>query len=306
MKSLHEDSPKVSHPILGRPLVQYVLDALKPLGLDKTVAVVGHGGKTVEKIVSGQAEVVWQKEQKGTGHAVMMAAPLLKGLEGETIVCCGDTPLLRTETLEKMFLDHEEHRRAMTVMTSILECPFGYGRIHKTDGRVDRIIEQKDCTPEEAKINEVNAGVYIFNNKKLFEALGKLTTDNAAGEYYLTDVLGILVKEGENVGAYKVDDFGETLGVNDRFQLSIAAKMIRLRVNKGLMLSGVTIEDPDTAYIAPTVRIGQDTVIKPNTHILGNTVIGADCVVGPNTYLDDCEVGDGKVIFQETHKNEKI
>ncbi|MBR3674794.1 MAG: NTP transferase domain-containing protein, partial [Bacilli bacterium] len=212
MKSKRDDISKVSFPILGQPLVKYVINALKPLGFKKLVAVVGFGGKTSEKIVKDECEVVWQLEQKGTGHAVMMAAPVLDKLEGETIVCCGDTPLLITETFEALFKAHEENGNAMTVMTSILEDPFGYGRIVKVNGNVTKIVEQKDATEEERAINEVNAGVYVFDNAKLFEALGHLTTKNAAGEYYLTDVLGIFVNNGFKVGSYPVKDPDETLG----------------------------------------------------------------------------------------------
>ncbi|MCF0232620.1 MAG: bifunctional UDP-N-acetylglucosamine diphosphorylase/glucosamine-1-phosphate N-acetyltransferase GlmU, partial [Enterococcus sp.] len=249
-----------------------------------------------------EGDVVWQLEQKGTGHAVMMARPVLEGKKGQTIVCCGDTPLLTTETFKELFEAHERDNNAMTVMTSILEDPFGYGRIVKNDGRVIKIVEQKDASEEERKINEVNAGVYVFDNKKLFEALGKLTTKNAAGEYYLTDVLGIFVNQGFKVGSYPVKDNDETLGINDRNQLSIATKLIQRRINKSLMLSGVTIEDPENTYIAPTVKIGQDTTIKPNCYIVGNSTIGEECSIGPNAYIENAKIENNSII----HNCEKI
>jgi bifunctional UDP-N-acetylglucosamine pyrophosphorylase / glucosamine-1-phosphate N-acetyltransferase len=303
MKSLRDDISKVSFPILGQPLVQYVLDALKPLNLDKTVTVVGFGGKTSEAIVKDQSIVVWQKEQKGTGHAVMMAAPVLEKEKGETIVLCGDTPLLQSSTLQALFEAHEQSGNALTVMTSVLDNPHGYGRIHKVQGLVDRIIEEKDCSEEERKISEVNAGVYVFDNAKLFEALKHLTTNNAAGEYYLTDVLGIFVRSGLKVGSFETP-FEDTLGVNDRYQLSVAAKIIQRRINKALMISGVSILDPDNTYIAPGVIIGQDTVIYPNCFFLGKVVIGTNNLIGPETWMQNVTVGnDNKIThshFEET------
>ena len=306
MKSKRDDISKVSFPILGQPLVKYVIDALKPLGFKKLVAVVGFGGKTSEKIVKDECDVVWQLEQKGTGHAVMMAGPVLEKLEGETIVCCGDTPLLTTETFQALFKAHEENGNAMTVMTSILDDPFGYGRIVKVNGNVTKIVEQKDATEEERAIKEVNAGVYVFDNAKLFEALGHLTTKNAAGEYYLTDVLGIFVDNGFKVGSYPVKDQDETLGVNDRNQLSIAAKIIQKRINKAHMVAGVSIEDPDNTYIAPTVKIGQDTTIAPGSYIMGNTVIGEESLIGPNTTLKDAKVGNHAKVIMSSVSNAEI
>jgi bifunctional UDP-N-acetylglucosamine pyrophosphorylase/glucosamine-1-phosphate N-acetyltransferase len=261
------------------------------------VTVVGFGGKTSEAIVKDQSLVVWQKEQKGTGHAVMMAKPLLEKEKGETIVLCGDTPLLQSATLQALFEAHEQNHNALTVMTSVLDNPHGYGRIHKVNGAVDRIIEEKDCSEDEKKIPEVNAGVYVFDNAKLFEALKHLTTNNAAGEYYLTDVLGIFVKNGEKVGSFPTA-FEDTLGVNDRYQLSEAAKIIQKRINKALMVSGVSIIDPDTTFIAPGVMVGQDSVIYPNTFLFGKVVIGTNNIIGPDTWMKNVTVGnDNEIIY---------
>jgi bifunctional UDP-N-acetylglucosamine pyrophosphorylase/glucosamine-1-phosphate N-acetyltransferase len=292
MKSLREDLSKVSFPILGRPLVKYVLEALKPLGLDEIVTVVGFGGQTSEGIVKADSQVVWQKEQKGTGHAVAQAAPVLEDQEGETIICCGDTPLLTTKTLAAMFSSHETNHNALTIMTAQMANPQGYGRIVKEKGRVMKIVEQKDCTPEQAEITEVNAGVYIFDNKELFKDLKRLTPNNAAGEYYLTDVIGMFVNDGLKVSSFTVADNSETLGINDRYQLSVAAKILQQRINKAFLLSGVSIDDPDTTYIGPDVKIGQDTVIRAGTYLMGNTTIGLENVIGPNCYIENCQIGD--------------
>jgi bifunctional UDP-N-acetylglucosamine pyrophosphorylase / glucosamine-1-phosphate N-acetyltransferase len=298
MKSAREDISKVSFPILGQPLVKYVLKALEPLGIAETVTVVGFAGESVKAIVEGESKITWQKEQKGSGHAVMMASPILGKLKGETIVCCGDTPLLTSVTLADLFAAHENGGNAMTVLTSILEDPTGYGRIYKENGRVVRIIEQKDCSEAEKKITEVNAGVYVFDNEKLFGAIKHLTTNNAAGEYYLTDVLGILSKNGEKVASFSVKDIDDTLGVNDRYQLSIAAAIIQKRINKDLMISGVSIIDPATTYIAPGVNVGADTVIQPGSFLLGKTSVGANNVIGPGTYLENVVVGnDNEIVY---------
>ncbi|MCR5078658.1 MAG: bifunctional UDP-N-acetylglucosamine diphosphorylase/glucosamine-1-phosphate N-acetyltransferase GlmU [Bacilli bacterium] len=296
MKSSREDISKVSFPILGKPMVGYVLDALKGLNLDRIVTIVGFGGEMTKSIVEKDSEVVWQKEQKGTGHAVMMASDILSEEEGETIICCGDTPLLTGKTLSALLSSHETNHNDLTLMTAIFEDPHGYGRIVKKNGRVVKIVEQKDCSIEEDTIHEVNAGVYVFNNKELFKDLKRLTPNNAAGEYYLTDVISMFVKDGKKVDSFAVSDAKETMGVNDRYNLSKAEKIIRHRINKKWMLAGVSMDDPDTTYIGPDVKLSQDCVIRPNTMILGNSRLGKGNVVGPNSYLENVEVGENNVI----------
>lgn len=306
MKTKSEDISKVSFPILGKPFVRYVLDALKPLNLDKIVTIVGYGGEHAKKIVEDSSEVVWQKEQKGAGHAVMQVTPVLEGKEGETIICCGDTPCLTPETLGAMFDYHEANHNQMTVMTSILDNPHGYGRIVKDGDRILKIQEQKDCSPEEEKIQEVNAGVYIVDNKLLFEYINKLTPNNAAKEYYLTDILGLLVNAGYKVGSFYVKDTEETIGINDRYQLSVGMKLLQKRINKKHMLNGVTIVDPDTTYIGPDVEILNDTEILPNTLILGHTKIGYACRVGPNSYIDNCQIGNNVILDNAKAENKTL
>ena len=291
MKSLREDMSKVSFPVLGRPMVAYVLKALESVNPNKIVTIVGFGGEMTKSIVSSSSEVVWQKEQKGTGHAVMMASPILEKEKGQTIICCGDTPLLKGETLQKMFAFHEESHNDLTVMTALLDDPTGYGRIVKKDGRVIKIVEQKDATEEEKAIKEINAGVYIFDNETLFADLKKLTPNNAQGEYYLTDVISMFVKEGKKVDSFIVDDVDETMGVNDRYQLSIAAKIMQERINSHWTKEGVSIEDSASTYIGPDVKIGQDTIIKPNTSILGHSEIGETNILGPDLQLEDVKMG---------------
>ena len=292
MKSRREDISKVSFPLLGRPLVKWIIEALKPLNPEKLIAIIGFGGATSEPIVKEDCEVVWQKEQKGAGHAVMQVAPLLEGKEGETIICCGDTPLITTELYENLFKKHEEANNSLTIMTSILKEPHGYGRIVRNqEGNIIKITEQKDCDDVAEAIKEVNAGVYVFDNKELFEALHHINTNNAAGEYYLTDVIEIFAKKGLKVDSFDVEDINDTMGVNDRYQLSVAEKYLKARINKEHMLNGVTIEDSDSVFIGPDVKIGPDTIIKPGCYLIGKTVIGEGNIIGPNTYIEDSVIG---------------
>lgn len=296
MKSNKTEMSKVSFPILGRPMVKYVLEALKPLGLNEIVTIVGFGGEMTSSIVKDDSKIVWQKEQKGTGHAIMMASPILKGKEGITIICCGDTPLLTSKTLSELLKYHEDNHNDLTLLTAVVDNPKGYGRIVKENGRVKKIVEQRDCTPSEAEIKEINAGMYVFDNKELFADLEKLTPNNAAGEYYLTDVIGMFANEGKKVDSFTIDDIDETMGVNDRYQLSIASRKIKERINKQLMLSGVTIEDPETTYVSPDSIVMPDTTLRPNTFVMNGSVVREDNIIGPSTYLDNVKVARGNVI----------
>jgi bifunctional UDP-N-acetylglucosamine pyrophosphorylase/glucosamine-1-phosphate N-acetyltransferase len=228
----------VSYPILGKPLVSYVLDAIKPLEIDETVVVVGFGGETTTSIVQDRAKTVWQHELLGTGHALMQAEDILAGKEGITLVLCGDTPLLTSDTLQKLVKKHVNSKANLTLLTAVLDNPKGYGRIirDKTNSVV-AIREDKDCTSEEALVYEINAGVYVFDNSKLFEYLKSLKNNNAQNEYYLTDLIELFVKNNLKVEAYIVEDAVEIFGINDRVQLSYAAKVLKKRINQKLMLS---------------------------------------------------------------------
>lgn len=298
MKSRDENRSKVSYPILGKPLVKYVLDSVSALELDETVVVVGFGGEVTTSIVKDQAKTVWQHELLGTGHALMQAEPVLGDKEGLTIVLCGDTPLLTSETLDKLVKKHTHSKADMTILTAVLDNPKGYGRIIRDKrNSVVAIREDKDCSSEEAYVYEINAGVYVFDNSKLFSYLKQIKNNNAQNEYYLTDLVELFVKDHLKVEAYVVEDAVEIFGINDRVQLSYAAKVLRKRINQKLMLSGVTIEDPATTYISPDVSIGRDTVICPNTTILGKSEIGEGNIIGPNTYLNNVYVGDDNKII---------
>ncbi|OKP96167.1 bifunctional UDP-N-acetylglucosamine diphosphorylase/glucosamine-1-phosphate N-acetyltransferase GlmU [Paenibacillus sp. P46E] len=285
---------KVLHPVCGKPMVGHVLDTVKATGCQRTVVVVGHGAEKVKAYVGQNAEYVLQETQLGTGHAVKQAKDLLGGETGTTVVICGDTPLVTAETLEGLMALHEGQNAAATVLTAVMEQPAGYGRIIRgKDGGVLKIVEQKDCSPEEAAVNEINTGTYCFDNAKLFAALEKVTNSNNQQEYYLTDVIGILRAQGDIVLGYQAHDAAESIGVNDRLALSEAEGLMRQRINRQHMLNGVTIIDPASTYIAADVIIGADTTLYPGTTLKGKTVIGEDCIIGPSSEIEDCVVMDG-------------
>jgi bifunctional UDP-N-acetylglucosamine pyrophosphorylase/glucosamine-1-phosphate N-acetyltransferase len=260
---------------------------------------VGHGADSVKAYLGERVEYAMQEQQLGTGHAVLQAEALLGDEEGLTVVLYGDTPLVTSASLQEMIRIHREKGAAATVMTAIMEDPFGLGRIIRGEnGSVSRIVEQKDCNAEEREIKEINSGMYCFSNRKLFEALNKVTNNNSQQEYYLTDVIGILVGENEVVEAYCTPDAMDTFGVNDRVALSEAERIMRSRINRTHMLNGVTFIDPANTYIEADVQIGADTVLLPGTVLKGNTVIGEDCVVGPQTEITDSTIGSGVHIKQ--------
>ncbi|RIX49283.1 bifunctional UDP-N-acetylglucosamine diphosphorylase/glucosamine-1-phosphate N-acetyltransferase GlmU [Paenibacillus nanensis] len=288
---------KVLHPVCGKPMVGHVLDTVKEAASERTVVVVGHGAEMVKSYLGDTAEFVLQEQQLGTGHAVLQAKELLGSEDGVTIVICGDTPLVQASTLQSMLELHEASGAAATILSASFENPAGYGRIIRgEDGTVQRIVEHKDCTPEEAKVREINTGTYCFDNRKLFDSLSKVTNQNAQGEYYLTDVIGLLKEAGEIVQGYCTEDTAEAIGVNDRVALADAERFMRERINRKHLLNGVTLIDPASTYIESGVQIGSDTVVHPGTVLRGSTVIGEDCVIGPSADLTNTAVHNGASI----------
>jgi bifunctional UDP-N-acetylglucosamine pyrophosphorylase/glucosamine-1-phosphate N-acetyltransferase len=311
--------PKVLHRVGGKPMVQHVLDAAGAAGAKKGVVVIGFGAESVREALGTQTEFVVQAEQLGTGHAVQQTAALLKNYTGTVMILCGDTPLLQSATLAGLFAAHKQTGASATVLTAHMPDPTGYGRVIRDDsGRVVKIVEHKDATEEERKVNEVNTGIYCFERPALFEALAAVNCANQQGEYYLTDVIGILAAKQAKVWAVAAGNYEETLGVNSRLQLAGAEKILRRRKLEELMDSGVTIMDPDSTFIDAAVQIGADTVIYPFTWIEGDdTRIGRNCLIGPNTriqntrighhvtlhfsYTHDCEIQDGAVVGPYVH-----
>lgn len=286
--------PKVLHTVCGKPLSKWVIDASKAAGADKVCAVVGHKAETVKEVLGDVCEFALQAEQKGTGHAVMQAIDVIKNSKGEVVILNGDTPLITAETINKAIEYHKNNGNQATVITAILDDATGYGRIVRdNDGSVLKIVEQKDASEEEKKINEVNSGMYVFDAQSLVYALDKITPNNAQGEYYLTDTLEILLSAGKKIGGYAISDNDEIRGINDRVQLNEAENIMQKRINEYHMRNGVTMRNPESVYIEDGVEIGNDTEICQNVTIKSGTKIGSDCVIGSGSMLDGAVIHDG-------------
>lgn len=287
--------PKVLHQVCGVPMVEQVIRVVRNGGFEKCVVITGFKEELVRKqLENKEVSFVHQEEQLGTGHAVMQAVPAFEGdKDGYVLVVCGDTPLLRAETIEKLFKVCKEQDASASVLTAILPNPFGYGRVIRDEnGNMTCIVEQKDGTLEQLAVHEINTGTYVFKVSSLLEALKQINNNNAQGEYYLTDVFGIMISGGEKVIPLPADDADETMGVNSRIQLAEADRILRLRKAEELMAEGVTIVDPFHTYIEQDVKVGRDTVIMPGTILQGKTTVGEHCVIGPDTQLTNVTAGD--------------
>ncbi|GBG97033.1 bifunctional UDP-N-acetylglucosamine diphosphorylase/glucosamine-1-phosphate N-acetyltransferase GlmU [Lactococcus termiticola] len=299
--------PKVLHEVTGKTMLAHVLDNVAELATEKRVVIVGHEADMVIASLPQGTNYVKQEEQLGTGHATKIAADLLADQEGATLVIAGDTPLITGDTLNKLFDYHFEQKATATILTANAENPTGYGRIIRgADGSVEKIVEQKDASAEEAAVKEINTGTYVFDNKALFEALSNLTTDNAQGEYYLTDVIEIFKKDAKIVSAYTLDDFEESLGVNDRVALAQAEKVMRARINKQHMINGVTLVDPEHTYIDSDISIGEGSLIEANVTIKGKTTIYKNVHITAGSAIYDSEIHSGAEIRNSTVESSKM
>ena len=291
---------KVLHEVCGRPMLAYVLDACRQVGVGKMYVVVGYGIEHVRERFGDVEDIVWvqQDEQKGTAHAVLCCKEYLGDFEGEALVLCGDGPLIRAEMLKTLFEKHKAEHSAATLATAVLDDPAGYGRIIRdANGNIQGIVEDSDCTSEQLAICEVNPSYYLFNNRILFEAAEKVKPDNVKKEYYLTDALSLIIAAGHKVVAVTAVRPEEAMGVNSRAQLSEASKIMQRRIQKELMENGVTIVDPDNTWIDIRAQIGQDTVIEPFTYIHGEVKIGRGCRIGPFAYLRHGTVLEDDVVL---------
>lgn len=281
---------KVLHEVCGRPMLAYVLDACRAAGVEKIYVIVGYGKEQIIERFGEDAdlEFVEQSEQKGTGHAVMCCEEKIKDFTGQTLILCGDGPLIRTETLVTLLDKHSGEKASATLATTVMDDPKGYGRIVRDDyGNIQGIVEENDCTDMQRKIKEVNPAYYCFDNRVLMEVLGEITPNNVKNEYYLTDALHLTIEKGHKVVAVTAVKPEDAMGVNNRLQLCQASKIMQSRIQDRLMAEGVTIVDPPNTWIDARARIGQDTVIEPFTYIHGRVNIGANCRVGPFAYLRD-------------------
>ncbi|MBZ4684029.1 MAG: bifunctional UDP-N-acetylglucosamine pyrophosphorylase / glucosamine-phosphate N-acetyltransferase [Fusobacteriaceae bacterium] len=292
---MKSELPKVLHKVNGVPMVIKIDSELKKAGISKNILILGHKKELVIKEFENRninIDYVTQEEQLGTGHAIMQAKEVLKDFEGTVLVTCGDTPLIRNTTIEKFVNFHNEKKASATILTAKVDNPFGYGRIVKNEDKVIAIIEEKEASDDIKKINEINSGVYCFDSKKLFASLEKIDNNNEKGEYYLTDVIKILVNNNELVESYLLEDNQEILGVNSKVQLAEASQVLRNRKNIELMENGVIIIDPNTTYIEETVEIGKDTIIYPNVIIEGDTKIGNNSIIMQNSRIVDSDIAD--------------
>lgn len=298
---------KVLHPVCGKPMIKHILDQIDPIGFDRIVTIVSEGAEAVKAELGDRVAYAIQAEQLGTAHATLQAAAHLEGLRGTTVVLYGDTPLITGETVSKLLQHHEESGAVCTVLTAIASNPKGYGRIiRNSNGQVIDIVEEKDATAEQKAITEINTGIYCFDNVKLFDVLKRVDNDNAQKEYYLPSAFTLLRAMGEKVSAYQADVFEDTLGVNDRVALAQAEAIMQKRINEALMMSGVTIKDPQTTYIEADVKIGKDTVILPGSILSGRTEIGEGCIIGPNSEISNTKVGNYTTIRHSVVSDSEI
>lgn len=291
---------KVLHEVCGREMLAYVLDACREVAVEKIYVVVGYGGQQVIDCFGTPEDIVWvrQEQQMGTAHAVLCCKDHLKDFEGETLVLCGDGPLIQAQTLRTLLDKHRAGRSAVTLATAVLEDPTGYGRIIRDAyGNIQGIVEHSDCTKEQLAVKEVNPSYYLFNNQVLFKALEDVKPDNVKKEYYLTDALSVIIATGHKVTAVTAVRPETAMGVNSRAQLSTASKIMQHRIQQKLMENGVTIVDPDNTWIDSRAQIGQDTQIEPFTYIHGEVKIGQRCRVGPFAYLRSGTVLEDEVVL---------
>ena len=286
--------PKVLHPLGGKPLFLHALQVAQKLNPSKIVMVIGRGAAALREAYAGD-DVSWaiQEQQLGTGHAVLCAKNNFADFCGDILILSGDVPLIEERILSAMVQRHREHQAAVTLLTALLEKPRGYGRILRDPrGEVTEIIEEKDATDAQKRIREFNAGVYVASPQFLFSALEQVNNDNRQGEYYLPDIASIALGQGKKIATVRLDDAREVMGINTREELARMEKTLQERINRKWMDNGVTLKDPQTIYIEQDVIIGRDTVIGPNSHLLGRTSIGERCQIDGSVYLTDAEIGD--------------
>ncbi len=286
---------KVLHPLAGRPMLMHTLENVLALKPEKTAVVIGHQAEKVKELLPRGVTPALQKEQKGTAHAAGVGLDALRGADGVLLLVSGDTPLLGAQTLKGLIACHKRKKADITILTALIDEPFGYGRIVREDGKIKKIVEQKDASPSELKLKEINSGTYCFNIKSLKQALRHVRSANAQGEFYLTDVVEIVKRKGGKVAGMPVEEPMSALGINSRAELAAAEGEIRARINRRLMASGVTIIDPENTYISAEAKIAPDTIIHPGNTIDGRTEIGGGCILMPGNIISGSALGAGVI-----------
>jgi bifunctional UDP-N-acetylglucosamine pyrophosphorylase / glucosamine-1-phosphate N-acetyltransferase len=296
---------KVMHEILGKPMIEHVIDSLDQCNIDFKVVVIGHEANQFETYFKDKVTFAYQHEQLGTAHAVMQAADVAKNRKGSTIIIYGDIPLVQPETIELLFNHSESHD--LTVATAVLDDPKQYGRIVRDEqGRFKRIVEYKDASDFEKSIREINTGIYCVDNELLFKHLFDITNNNVQNEFYITDIVEIFNKNKYNVGTVIIDDVSEVMGINDRVQLFEASKWLQNKINTSWMIQGVTLINPEQTYIDPDVQIGKDSIIYPNVYLQKSTKIGEGCIIYPGTMIINGEIGDYTTVDSSRISDSKV
>jgi bifunctional UDP-N-acetylglucosamine pyrophosphorylase/glucosamine-1-phosphate N-acetyltransferase len=295
---MKSELPKVLHPVAGVSLIDRVLQTARALSPASITLVVGHAADQVKRHLASRPDLQFalQEPQLGTGHALLQTEPLLRGRSGTVILLSGDVPLLTSRTLKGLLDTPSEAQAAATVLTAVIDRPYGYGRIVRNNGRITRIVEERDATPAQREIREINSGIYAFELESLFDALGSIKSENAQGEYYLPDLVSIYRKQKRTVTTFTIADAVEIRGINSRTELAEVSKMVRQQKNEELMAAGVTIVDPATTYIDSDVEVGPDTVIHPFVFLEGGTRIGAACEIHAGSRIVNSTIGDRALI----------
>ena len=305
MNSLYNETAKVCFKIFDKTMIEYVLDTLHEANIQDLITIVGYKSEDVITLLNDKSQYVYQKEQKGTGHAIMQVLPQLPPNQIAVIVC-GDTPLLTAKTMNLLIQYHQNNHNDATILEAEVQNPYGYGRLVKKQNQLMQIVEQKDASEEIQKIKTINTGVYVINTNELLQYIPLLKPKNQQNEYYLTDIFQLMVQNQKKVSCYPTTDCQEFLGVNDRIQLAHATKNNQKRINEKHMLKGVTIIDHDTTYIGKDVLIANHTIIFPNSYLDGQTIIGANCKIGPNVMIHNALIQDCVIIDNVVVKNQHI
>lgn len=295
---------KVMHPILHKPMIGYIIDTLKASGVERIIVVVGHEKEQIQAYLKDEVEYAIQEPQLGTGHAIMQVKQLAASC-GQTILLCGDGPLIQKETIQKAFSINE--KAACSIVSAVLNDGAQYGRIIRDqNNEIERIVEFKDCSAAQKKIKEINTGIFCFDNELLFKNLKHLKNENKQREYYVTDLVEILYRQKLKVNSFVIEDPQESMGINDRYDLACASKRMQAIINQAFMREGVSFIDPEHTYIDRDVQIGEDTTIYPNVHICKHSKIGKRVIIKPNSWIEDAQIGDDVVIENSVIKNSSV